>query len=347
MPLAEIERVLAAAQPAEQRLDEAQQKAKCVFITRMDLLALDRHAPPAGQFARLSRFHLYHARVRGDYEEAEQSIRRVLRLSRDLRPRGSGVSQAVSNSVAYIALSAINDFTLSQPGLTTERCDRLLALLAEHRGDPISPLQEGMRVDYIAVRNTLDAEEHGRIPLDDLGRNAAGLIKIAQATGTMNWQNDAAVCNRIFAAAIARASLPLSQPPPPPSESFQQLKADEKELKAPVLVALLSLVGWYPASDGMRGNEAQRQAFLAGTECLIAVRRYALAHGTLPPDLQTAAREAGLPSVPVDPFSGQPMRYRVLNGKPLVYSVGPDRKDDAGLVEWKGGPGDILFQIGE
>jgi len=44
-----------------------------------------------------------------------------------------------------------------------------------------------------------------------------------------------------------------------------------------------------------------------------------------------------LESVPRDPFSGDraPLRYRVnSDGSWLVYSVGPDMNDDAGVAEW-------------
>ncbi len=34
--------------------------------------------------------------------------------------------------------------------------------------------------------------------------------------------------------------------------------------------------------------------------------------------------------VPVDRVTGEPVHYRVADGKPIVYSVGQDRKDDGG-----------------
>jgi hypothetical protein len=37
-----------------------------------------------------------------------------------------------------------------------------------------------------------------------------------------------------------------------------------------------------------------------------------------------------LPAVPVDRFDGNPLRYRVVDGRPLVYSIGSDGKDDGG-----------------
>jgi hypothetical protein len=43
------------------------------------------------------------------------------------------------------------------------------------------------------------------------------------------------------------------------------------------------------------------------------------------------------------------MRYKVIGGKPIVYSVGKDQKDDGELVDWKTGqqPGDFIFQVRE
>jgi hypothetical protein len=37
-----------------------------------------------------------------------------------------------------------------------------------------------------------------------------------------------------------------------------------------------------------------------------------------------------LPEVPVDRITGRPVRYRLVEGRPLLYSVGADRKDDEG-----------------
>jgi hypothetical protein len=37
-----------------------------------------------------------------------------------------------------------------------------------------------------------------------------------------------------------------------------------------------------------------------------------------------------LEAVPIDPFSGKQMRYRLTTNSYLLYSIGPDRKDDGG-----------------
>ncbi len=38
-----------------------------------------------------------------------------------------------------------------------------------------------------------------------------------------------------------------------------------------------------------------------------------------------------LPDVPPDRFTGEPLRYRLVEGRPLLYSCGTDRDDDGGV----------------
>jgi hypothetical protein len=74
-------------------------------------------------------------------------------------------------------------------------------------------------------------------------------------------------------------------------------------------------------------------ATLRAFECLIALRRWQITHGgAMPGDLVTAFRDVGLTTVPPDPFDGKPMRLVLVEGKPVVYSVGKDGRDD-GLHE--------------
>jgi hypothetical protein len=55
-----------------------------------------------------------------------------------------------------------------------------------------------------------------------------------------------------------------------------------------------------------------------------------------PRELADATRGES-PTVRQDPFSGKELGYRLENGEPLVYSVGPDGKDDGGQAASAGG----------
>jgi hypothetical protein len=64
----------------------------------------------------------------------------------------------------------------------------------------------------------------------------------------------------------------------------------------------------------------------------IALKRYQLKHGQWPEKLVDLSPEF-LPSVPLDPVDGRPLRYRRNNdGTYLLYSIGDDGMDDGGDV---------------
>jgi hypothetical protein len=72
--------------------------------------------------------------------------------------------------------------------------------------------------------------------------------------------------------------------------------------------------------------EARRRAGLTA----LAIERYRQAHqGALPAKLDDLKPQF-LASIPIDPFDGQPLRYRPLAKGYVVYSVGYDRQDDGG-----------------
>jgi hypothetical protein len=61
----------------------------------------------------------------------------------------------------------------------------------------------------------------------------------------------------------------------------------------------------------------------------LALEAYRRQHGEYPKSLDELTPLL-LPAVPADRIDGEPVRYRIVDGKPLVYSVGVDRKDDGG-----------------
>ncbi len=73
--------------------------------------------------------------------------------------------------------------------------------------------------------------------------------------------------------------------------------------------------------------EQARDATLAA----IALQLYHRRHGVWPATLDELTPQ-WLPQVPVDRFDGQPLRYRLVDGQPLLYSVGADRDDDGGRL---------------
>jgi len=75
----------------------------------------------------------------------------------------------------------------------------------------------------------------------------------------------------------------------------------------------------------------------------LAVRGYAARTGK-PPTTLAGLVPAWLPAVPLDPFSNRPLVYRATTNSFLLYSVGPDGKDDQGTPLKRGAmeTGDLL-----
>ncbi len=66
------------------------------------------------------------------------------------------------------------------------------------------------------------------------------------------------------------------------------------------------------------------------TVAAIALKRYQLKYGNYPPDLNSLVPEF-VPTIPLDPVDGQPLRYRRnADGTFLLYSVGENGMDDGG-----------------
>lgn len=113
-----------------------------------------------------------------------------------------------------------------------------------------------------------------------------------------------------FRQLIAESKKPVRQrrPVPDPGDIWSQLLAD--------------LTLDYPWSREGTLTE------LGLLEVALAVRMHYFEHGQYPARLAEVPG-GWLPSLPVDLW-GQPIAYRLKEGKPVVYSLGPDGRDDSG-----------------
>lgn len=82
--------------------------------------------------------------------------------------------------------------------------------------------------------------------------------------------------------------------------------------------------------DGERFSDVNSQAENALLLVALALRSYGLEHGAYPATL-AILRPKYLKAMPDDPFAlSGPLRYKCLGQKYVLYSVGPDGKDDGG-----------------
>jgi hypothetical protein len=76
-------------------------------------------------------------------------------------------------------------------------------------------------------------------------------------------------------------------------------------------------------------REATALARLRAAQVAVAVERFRVTIGRIPTALSELVPQF-LASVPVDPFDGNPVRYRQLQKGYVVYSIGADGRDDHG-----------------
>ena len=159
-PSAAIDRMLDEYDRGFRKLDWAQQRPKCVFQTAVGTTARVPHAQVAGQVARIVVLKAGREIERREFNAALRDLKRLLRLSRDLRPRGVMISQIVSAAIDQKAFKGVVLPILSAPGVTISHCDGIIALLSEHEVQSIDSYSEGLRAEYLSNRATLYALIH-------------------------------------------------------------------------------------------------------------------------------------------------------------------------------------------
>ena len=390
VPAEQVDALLAEYSKGLRLLDRAQARPRCVFTTALlpdtPLLTLQ-----ASRIAsRLLAIQAGRQVQRGDFAGALSALAKLFRLSRDVRPRGYSICQAVSVANDLIATEHVLPIFLASPRLQPGHCDRLLALLAKHEAEGLDPFATGIRADYLLERiyfhwlvngrltvaspdgrpteQQLDHKsqvqallgeilEHGpRRPgagtdlLDDpaalaafkaIGEQDAGAIAYNERI-LQSWQRDA---GRTRAVLDDYARSLIAAPPTYPGRVavFDRLQQARKSGPDPTFEMMFS-----PANYSILIQTSSRQlASLNAAKCQIALRRWQLTRPAPPTDLAAACRAAKLPAIPVDPYCGQPLRM-VVDGVPIVYSVGLDGDDDHGRVDAEFGrkpDGDFLFRL--
>lgn len=105
-------------------------------------------------------------------------------------------------------------------------------------------------------------------------------------------------------------------------ENFEQMIG-----KKPLLLRLFPSVITDYRSAFLK--EAVLESVFSTIRTGLACRLYNAKYGKYPGNLEALAPEF-LPEVPIDPFTGKPLVYKLENGLPLIYSLGSNQKDDGG-----------------
>ncbi len=292
---------------------------------------------------------------RRDFDGAIRDVETVLRLARDLQPRGAVSTQLVSAALMQVAGSDMVSRILAAPGLRVEHCDRILELLTGHEAKSMDGYSEGLRAEYLMMRLTIrDLVRHQSEMARRMGLNRGdSVVKAILAPffkysppGTLEPLPDdadaqiARTSSDVLARKVReldryyRALLALSATPY--ANRIRTASALKLAASDDLLSRFITLMS--PPIEPFTRAISRSTTTLRADECLVALRRWQLRHPGSPPDMASVVKAARLKAVPADPYDGKPMRLVMVDGQAVVYSVGRDGNDDGGLERLRSRP---------
>ncbi len=281
----------------------------------------------------------------GDGALAVADIEASLGLAEHVREAPFLINELSSLRVIGGALTTVGEILAERPGIFTDSQLHALAhRLAAVHGGRIQLRLDGEKLgfqDFVQRLYTDDGQGDGRLTSQGL-----------QSQSYLGWMPDQSsdvppmrvgplgpVLGLVLAGRremteeymrwITRAEAEISKP------LWQQdqatLDREFGRLKdSPIYNARFFPIALVMPALGMAGRYPQmviqqRDAMLAA----IGLELYRRRNGAWPQSLDMLVPDL-LPAVPPDRFDGRPMRYRLIDGKPLLYSIGSYRDDDGG-----------------
>jgi hypothetical protein len=290
------------------------------------------------------------ARHDGDGVRWLRDVTSLIEMSRQLR--ADPLTGGVLSIIPYArAIGAIETTLVERPGLVTDAAWAQLAhslSAAQSAADVVS--YDGMRLavyDDLQRMYTDDGAGNGRITPDGV-RYHHDLTKRWHATA-----NSATPARPRWAQPASMLTTPSRQRVR--AEYDRLMDAREAELHRPLRevdaeAVHLDDLRWKrfcsgamnyipPTATQVMSSEvgtnwlhiaAERQLGLRdGVVSGIALERYWARHARYPESLEALVPQF-LPAVPIDRITGDALKYRLVDGRPLLYSVGADRDDDGG-----------------
>ncbi|MFI5457107.1 MAG: hypothetical protein ACHRXM_16805 [Isosphaerales bacterium] len=351
---AAIDRLVTDLEVGMQKVEEAQRRPRCVFQSGFDDTSLLPHAQAAREVARLAVLRTRRNLDRGNVEQPLRDLGVVFRLARDLRPRGASICQVVAGALTSVGYVHIIRPLLASPKFRERQASQLLEILVEHEAASINGYEEGVRFDYVCMRvamNSAIKDPRGSIARISHMYNSSGKAFVGENDPRVrDWENEIKKMtpariddvntrvNQYFQDLLALKNAPVSQwlgrEPNP-----QRINDGSFYSKIPALLM--------PTISTLAESQARIEVQVRAAECLIAIKLWRYRTNELPTDLAAVTKAAGLPRVPLDEYSGQPLRMTLVDGEPVVYSVGKDGRDDGGRIDsdFDRKPGDHLYRL--
>ncbi len=260
----------------------------------------------------------------GDLDGAVVNCRALLNTARSIGDEPSLIAQLIRMAIRAIAVGRIES-TLGLGEIPAADLARLQAAMEEEAEE--APFRVAVRGERAGLDQLMQSLQDGSTSVKLMRGLTAG--RPGQARGWwpeeqllyvpgMLTTNRAALLERLNQA-VEIAGLPSEEQAP----RFEAMKSSLP--RKPLLVREL-----VPALEKVATANLRTQAQLRCAAAGLAVECYRLEHGHWPAGLADLVGDYLLRRLPIDPFDGQPLRYRKDDVGVIVYSVGPDGADDGG-----------------
>ena len=266
----------------------------------------------------------------GAKAEALQAVADAHTVARTLIREPTMLSQFIRSRSAVTALTATEQ-VVNRVSLTDAELGRLASLW--HDGDEPTAAYRAL-VGERATTAGLTAKG-----FEAFYGKATVSILIAEMFYKMAglWDRDVLRSLELHGRAIEASQLPA----PASRKAVNELNAQSAATPPYYLVTQLVIPSQATFLNQFWACQARARAAVTA----LATQRYRQATGQLPARLNDLV-PMYLATVPVDPFNGQPLRYRALSNGFVVYSLGADAADDGGMESEVGqGAPDIPFTV--
>lgn len=311
---------------------------ECQRCITPEVTSFDTPTPylaPWRNMGRIMANNTKHERLAGKYAEATRSCISLLRY-------GNLIQKDAECLINYLVGIAVFDigFTQAQDlardsGTPFEELARLSEALP-HLGPFDHGLVRAIKVENRIIANTIDqlrAGKLGGVDIFDSGDGKTNSFWKSKKIPSYIFQPNKtklifANLNRDM---ITNTALPYASMNRYDAEDMLGLKGSTTRLMiwpnsmGRILFGLL-----IPSYGSLLEKKCRSECSLAATRIIVACKIYQKKEGKLPADLQSLV-PLYLPSIPVDPYDGKPLRYSPSKG--IIYSVSQDLKDSGGSVK--------------
>ena len=270
-----------------------------------------------------------HAAQGGDPRRALRAAHAVLNTARSVGDEPTLISSLVRFAGGNISVTTtMRALALVDPKKALPELAALQAALLAEADEPI--FLNGLRGELALMNLMFDKLESGQLTPDQLAGAVGGHGTGAEGRVVFYFRRaflpgDQARFQHYMNAFIAAAKRPHHEQ----REALANVEStirDERDIRYAMSRLML------PACEKCGSASLQHRAGLLCTATLIACERFRLAHGKWPESLAELPKEL-LPTIPLDPYDGKPLKFAKLPDGVAVYTVGtgPNRNNASEL----------------